>query len=177
MCISGMNRRDFLWYTSMVSISSFAMFGQTWGQSPKFIIAETNYGKIRVVDRDRAFRNAEMLLSKLGISRTDVHKIQKLPINQILAAHFEINSDLGNNDLDTLGFAPSVDGVILPQHPFHPTASPVSADIPIIIGSTRTEWTGLTTEAAPGSLSRGRAIPIFRNCRTGRSLTRSIAPP
>jgi len=34
-----------------------------------------------------------------------------------------------------------VDGKILPKHPFHPAASPVSADVPVMIGCTRTEMT------------------------------------
>jgi para-nitrobenzyl esterase len=103
---------------------------------------------IKVVDREKAFRNAEMLLAKLGILKTDIHQIQKLPVEQILTAHFAVNNELSSNDLDTQGFGPSVDGFILPQHPFHPKASPVSPDVPVMIGSTRTEWTGLTTDAA-----------------------------
>jgi para-nitrobenzyl esterase len=103
---------------------------------------------IKVVDREKAFRNAEMLLAKLGIPKTDIHQIQKLPVEQILTVHFSVNNELSSNDLDTQGFAPSVDGIILPQHPFHPKASPVSPDVPVMIGSTRTEWTGLTTDAA-----------------------------
>jgi carboxylesterase type B len=39
------------------------------------------------------------------------------------------------------GFAPVVDGKILPQHPFDPAASRVSADVPVMIGCTRTEET------------------------------------
>jgi len=139
---------------------------------------------IKVVDRDQAFRNAEMLLSKLGISKSDVHQLQKLPVEQILAAHFEVNRDLGNTDLDTLGFAPSVDGVILPQHPFHPAASPVSPDVPIMIGSTRTEHTGLTTDAALWHLDKaglqtqvfkllgdraGEMIGLYGKCNPGAS--------
>ncbi len=34
-----------------------------------------------------------------------------------------------------------MDGKILPQHPFYPKASPVSADVPVMIGCTRTEMT------------------------------------
>jgi para-nitrobenzyl esterase len=34
-----------------------------------------------------------------------------------------------------------VDGVVLPQHPFDPTASPLSADIPLIVGYNRDEAT------------------------------------
>ncbi len=121
---------------------------------------------------------------KLEISRSEVHKIQKQPVNKILSAHFEINRELGNNDLDTLGFAPSVDGVILPQHPFHPSASSVSPDVPIIIGSTRTEWTGLTTDGALWQLDEkglqlqinkllgdqsAAMIDLYRRCNPGAS--------
>lgn len=34
-----------------------------------------------------------------------------------------------------------MDGKFLPQHPFFPKASPVSADVPVMIGCTRTEMT------------------------------------
>ena len=38
-------------------------------------------------------------------------------------------------------FAPVVDGKVLPQHPFDPVAPQISADIPLMIGSNRTEAT------------------------------------
>ena len=56
-----------------------------------------------------------------------------------------------NVDQMTMGFSPTVDGTAVPQHPFHPTASDVSADVPLMIGSTRTELT-LQTDAAAFSL-------------------------
>jgi para-nitrobenzyl esterase len=101
---------------------------------------------ITVVDRDVAIRNAELLLAKLGVPKTEVHKVQKLPLDRIMAAHYAVNRELGDEDLDTRGFAPSVDGAILPQHPFDPAASAVSAGVPVMIGCTRTEFTGLTTD-------------------------------
>ncbi len=103
---------------------------------------------IRIVDRDVAIRNAEALLARLSIPKADVHKIQELPVDQILIAAAAVDRDLGDADLDTMGFSPSVDGKIIPQHPFYPSASSVSADVPVMIGSTRTEYTGLTTDAA-----------------------------
>ncbi|ETZ19228.1 carboxylesterase/lipase family protein [Pedobacter sp. V48] len=103
---------------------------------------------IKVVDKKQAIKNAELLLGKLGISKENVRDIQNLPLSNIIAAHYAVNKDLGPDaDLDTVGFSPSVDGVNIPQHPFYPTASALSADVPIIIGHTRTEYTGLTTEA------------------------------
>ncbi|MGQ8336934.1 carboxylesterase/lipase family protein [Sunxiuqinia sp. A32] len=102
---------------------------------------------LHIVDKEVALRNAEMLLKKLNLKKRNIHKIQQLPLNQILMAHYEVNNDIGNSELDYYGFAPSVDGTIIPQHPFYPTASSVSPDVPILVGSTRTEWTGLTTDA------------------------------
>ena len=41
---------------------------------------------------------------------------------------------------DLLGFAPVVDGNILPAHPFDPSAPALSADVPMIIGTTLNEF-------------------------------------
>jgi para-nitrobenzyl esterase len=105
---------------------------------------------IRVVERDIATRNAKLLLKQLGISRTDVRQAQQLPLNQIMAAYFAVYRELGSIDPSLMGFSPCIDPIILPQHPFHPTASRISADIPVIIGSNSTE---MTLFAAP---------PLFR---------------
>jgi para-nitrobenzyl esterase len=48
----------------------------------------------------------------------------------------------------TMGFSPAVDGTAVPAHPFHPVASSISADVPLMLGSTRTELTSSADEAA-----------------------------
>jgi len=50
MSSSNMSRRDFLWRTSMLAFSSFALLERTGGQDLKFVIAETSFGKIRGID-------------------------------------------------------------------------------------------------------------------------------
>lgn len=53
----------------------------------------------------------------------------------------------------TRGFAPVVDGHALPDHPFHPNASAVNPDVPLIIGANRTEMTfQLRSDAAAFNL-------------------------
>jgi para-nitrobenzyl esterase len=42
-----------------------------------------------------------------------------------------------------LAFFPAVDGKILPTHPFDPVASPLSAKVPIMVGSTKDEATNV----------------------------------
>jgi para-nitrobenzyl esterase len=96
---------------------------------------------VKVVDRDVAVRNAEQLLGKLGIDKKNVRELQKLPVEKIMAAYFAVVRNNPDVDPSFGGFSPTVDGRILPQHPFFPKASPVSADVPVMIGCTRTEMT------------------------------------
>jgi para-nitrobenzyl esterase len=96
---------------------------------------------IQVAGRETAIHNAEQLLGKLGVSKSNVHELQKLPLAQIMTAYFAVVRDAQGVDQTISGFVPAVDGKILPQHPFHPTASPVSAEVPVMIGCTRTEMT------------------------------------
>jgi para-nitrobenzyl esterase len=100
---------------------------------------------VKLVDRDAAIRNADQLLAKLGIARSDFHEVQNLPVERIMAAYFAVVRDARGVDQSVGGFSPTVDGKILPQHPFHPAASPVSADVPVMIGCTRTEMTLFST--------------------------------
>ena len=103
---------------------------------------------VKVVDRDAAIRNADQLLGKLGIARSNVHEVQKLPVDRIMAAYFAVVREARGVDQSVGGFSPTVDGKILPQHPFHPAASAVSADVPVMIGCTRTEMTLFSTNDA-----------------------------
>ena len=96
---------------------------------------------VKVVDRDVAVRNAEQLLAKLGVDRKNVRALQKIPVEKIMAAYFAVLKENPDVDPSFGGFSPTVDGKILPQHPFYPKASPVSADVPVMIGCTRTEMT------------------------------------
>jgi len=96
---------------------------------------------VKVVDLDVAVRNAEQLLAKLGIDRKNVRALQKLPVEKIMAAYFAVVKENPGVDPSLGGFSPTVDGKILPQHPFYPDASPVCAEVPVMIGSTRTEMT------------------------------------
>src|SRR4029077_9384294 len=67
--------------------------------------------------------------------------LQTLPVEKIMAAYFAVLKENPDVDPSLGGFSPAVDGKFLPQHPFYPNASPVSADVPVMIGNTRTEMT------------------------------------
>jgi len=82
---------------------------------------------IRSATREEGTKSAELLLAKLGISKSNIADIQKVSWQQILQAQ---------TSLTGANFSPVVDGTILPHHPFDPAAPPESAEVPIIISNT-----------------------------------------
>jgi para-nitrobenzyl esterase len=96
---------------------------------------------VTLVDHDVAVQNAQQLLAKLGIDPKNVRELQKLPVEKIMTAYFAVVKDNPTVDVNRAGFAPTVDGKIVTQHPFTPKASTVSPDVPMMIGCTRTEMT------------------------------------
>jgi para-nitrobenzyl esterase len=102
---------------------------------------------IKLVERDQAARVARELFAKLALQPSQLRELQSVPVDRIMSAYFETVRTM-NVDQMTMGFSPTVDGTAVPRHPFHPTASDVSADVPLIIGSTRTELTSSADAAA-----------------------------
>lgn len=95
---------------------------------------------IRLVEIADATRAADALLSKLGLNKSQVRELQNLPVDKIMSAYFAVVQTMKVDQM-TMGFSPTVDGKALPTHPFHPTASAVSASVPLMVGCTRTELT------------------------------------
>lgn len=102
---------------------------------------------LSLVEKDQATRVAAELLKQLGLSRTQVRELQNLPLDRIMSAYFATVRSM-NVDQMTMGFSPTVDGKVVPRHPFAPVASDVSPNVPLMIGSTRTELTSSADAAA-----------------------------
>jgi para-nitrobenzyl esterase len=113
-----------------------------------------------------ATRNAEAFMGRLGLEGHQVDDLQKMPMEQLLAA---LGPRAGGADTASAGrgrgggpgggFAasPVVDGRSLPRDVFNPDAPQMSAHVPLIIGSTETEvtWnvnTDYTSPADDGAL-------------------------
>jgi len=104
---------------------------------------------LRLVEPDQGTKVARELMTTLGLSKTQVRELQRLPLDKIMSAYFEVVRKM-NVDQMTQGFSPLADGDIVKQHPFHPNAAAVSRDVPLMVGSTRTE---LTSSAQPEDFS------------------------
>ncbi len=95
---------------------------------------------LKLVEQDQGTRVAAELMKTMGLAKTQVKDLQLAPLDRLMAAYFETMRRM-NVDQMTMGFSPGVDGKVLPQHPVYPTASAVSAEVPLMLGSTRTELT------------------------------------
>src|SRR6187551_877322 len=93
---------------------------------------------LQLVEPEAGARVARELLATLGIPKDRVRDLQNVPLDRLMSAYFEVVRKM-NVDQMTQGFSPLVDGMVVPKHPFHPTASPISSDVPVMLGSTRTE--------------------------------------
>jgi para-nitrobenzyl esterase len=84
--------------------------------------------------REAANRAAEMILKELGLKPGQGRELQNVPLDKLMEA--------GNKARESrLQLGTVVDGKILPSNPFEPVATPLSADVPVIVGYTRTERT------------------------------------
>lgn len=95
--------------------------------------------QVRSMSADRATETAHNVLRLLDISPNNVDALQQVPF-YILRDALAQNPGVG-------GFGPVVDGRTLPTHIFDPSATTLSADVPLMIGSTETEVTWSTDQS------------------------------
>jgi para-nitrobenzyl esterase len=137
---------------------------------------------LKMMEREQATKLAELLLAELGLKRTQLRELQDLPQERLLVAFYAVLNKLPPG---AQGFAPVVDGKSLPRHPFYPDASPVGAELPLIVGYTRTEATFFLASdpSAPAMTEEdlqkrtkdlfgdtsGRVIALYRKTNPGLS--------
>ena len=145
---------------------------------------------IKLVERDAAAKVADRLLAKLSLNNTQLRELQNLPVQKIMSAYFAVVKDMAGADQMTAGFSPTMDGKAVSQHPYFPTASAVSADVPVMIGNTRTELTLSSDEAAFSLDENGmrkrvtdllgehtsRAIDVYRRANSGATPVGHLLP-
>ncbi len=115
---------------------------------------------LTLMEPDTAAAATEALLAELGLDEDSVEMLRTLPTETLSAAAARLAAagvSVGNR--------PVVDGVHNLRHPFTPAAPPQSADVPLLIGSNRTEMSmligaanrelfELTWETLPGALAQ-----------------------
>jgi para-nitrobenzyl esterase len=101
---------------------------------------------LKALNPDSSQRMAELLIAELGLSQ--VKELQKIPVGRLLGAAVEAKKKMpksrpfqrdGYGWETAVGWGPTVDGHILPNHPFDPGAPTVSSDVPLITGTNLNE--------------------------------------
>jgi para-nitrobenzyl esterase len=92
---------------------------------------------LRGISRSDANKTAETVLSKLGLTTSQVDELQSVPMDRLLS----VMRGPGPGAPGALTLGPVVDGRTLPASPFEPSAPALSEDIPLLTGTTATEVT------------------------------------
>jgi para-nitrobenzyl esterase len=104
----------------------------------------------RMLSPDFSARLAEAVLKEAGVSKDHLEALQEMPFDRLVAAatiaakqvypagDYSRPPDFGRQ-CEFNAWAPTVDGDILPEHPFWTAAPAASAGVPLIVGSTLTE--------------------------------------
>jgi para-nitrobenzyl esterase len=98
---------------------------------------------IRTLSREDAARTTNRVLVELGISSGRINELQKVAPERLLQALELVRSSehLSVVDRERRFFNPVVDGRSLPRQPWDPTAPEISANVPLMLGTTANEGT------------------------------------
>jgi para-nitrobenzyl esterase len=96
---------------------------------------------LRLTTPDDAERATRALFTELGLRPGQVRALQNVPVERLLAANAVVTRDFPGPEPGTTPNTPTVDGRVIPQHPWDPAAPARSTNIPLLIGHTRTEET------------------------------------
>jgi para-nitrobenzyl esterase len=94
----------------------------------------------RAVAREDAVSARDAIFAELEIATGDIDALRKVSTADLLRAYFAA-SRANNWNHVVSGFAPVVEGSVLPAHPFDPEASQIMPQVPVIAGTNRTEMT------------------------------------
>jgi para-nitrobenzyl esterase len=95
---------------------------------------------------DYSGRLAELVLAELGLSKSQLSELQVIPVDRLSGAAAEAMKKMPRTKSSlrrTYGeydWGPTVDGRILPRHPFDPGAPEISADVPLLTGTNLHEF-------------------------------------
>jgi para-nitrobenzyl esterase len=89
---------------------------------------------------------AERVLHELDIQKTNLRDLQMVEPRRLSVAAVEAMRKMPKSppslrdNFGTTGWAPTVDGRILPNHPFDPSAPEISSDVPLMTGTNLNEF-------------------------------------
>ena len=102
-------------------------------------IVQSGARLLRANTPQEAARASWAVLNQLGIRPERIDQLQQIPPDKLLQATKKVWEAQGHFWQQLRLFAPVVDGRSLLRHPFDPDAPQLSAEVPLLIGTTRDE--------------------------------------
>jgi para-nitrobenzyl esterase len=108
---------------------------------------------IRSGEKEYAEKLGACVLKEAGLTPAQIGKLQGMPWKDFYAIATKAQQKLAaeqpaGGNMMRRGFSPFVDGTILPQHPYVPSAAPTAEQVPMMICSTLNEMAPSWTDAA-----------------------------
>jgi para-nitrobenzyl esterase len=102
---------------------------------------------LKALESDYSAKVAAGVMQELGLSKAQVDELQNVPVDRLAGAADEVMKRLNplnplvfHHEIGLTGWGPTVDGRILPHHPFDPGAPAESADVPLLTGTILNEF-------------------------------------
>src|SRR3984893_4467581 len=96
---------------------------------------------LKALSPDYSGQLAELVIEELGLSKSQVNELQRIPVDRLSGAAAEAMKKMPphksslREEYGEDNWGPTVDGRILPRHPFDPGAPEISADVPLLTGT------------------------------------------
>jgi para-nitrobenzyl esterase len=96
---------------------------------------------LKSLSPDYSGRLAELVVAELGLSKSQVSELQRISVDRLSGAAAEAMKKMPRpkpslrRTYGEYDWGPTMDGRILPRHPFDPGAPQISADVPLLTGT------------------------------------------
>ena len=124
---------------------------------------------LRTMDAKYSRRIGAAVMDELGLKASQIDELQKMPYERLLAAGekavAKVKAEAEKEDgVSTFifGWAPTVDGDVLPAQPFDPQAPAQSKEVPVMIGTTLHEFTMSTYVPAFRTITKEKAVEFLK---------------
>jgi para-nitrobenzyl esterase len=130
---------------------------------------------VKALSPDYSQRVAELIFDELGLSKSQVRELQKIPVGRLTGAAVEAMKKMPKpqpslrGTFGESGWGPTVDGHVLPSHPFDPGAPAISADIPLITGTDLNEFVSGIDRPDPDAITVEELNRLVREAFGGDS--------
>ena len=130
---------------------------------------------LRTMDSRWSRRIGAAVVEELGISACRIDELKNVPYEKLLAAgekaiaRIKPEAEKEGYAAFIFGWAPTVDGSVLPRQPFDPHAPEQSKDIPMMIGTTLHEFSASTYVPELRTISHEAAVGYLRETYRDRT--------